>query len=378
MNMKRALIAATLVAVAGAVGHPTAYVTHGSWAAQQVAYYINPVNSDVSQQAAIAAIQTGADAWSLQSNADVQLYYAGLTSSTTLANNGRNEIFFRNEANGSIIASTYWWYDGSGHIVDADMVFYDGGIKFFTGSSGCSGSYAGYIEDTATHEFGHALGLRHSAVTTATMYATITWCSQGGRSLDADDREGIEAIYPAGSTSTPPAAPSSLSATTGSTGAVTLRWADQSSNETGFAVERAVNGGTFSPLAQMGVNATAVTDTNTATSTTYAYRLRAYNGSGYSSYSNQASVTTPAPTSSTAFVLSARPLKQKGTRYADLRWSGSTATQIDVYRNGTRVAVTVNDGAYVDPIGGKGGGSFGYRLCATGTTTCSNTATAAF
>ena len=57
--------------------------------------------------------------------------------------------------------------DGS-QIIDADIVFWDEGFKFFAGTSGCSGGF--YIEDIAAHEFGHALGLGHSTVSGATMY----------------------------------------------------------------------------------------------------------------------------------------------------------------------------------------------------------------
>ncbi len=81
--------------------------------------------------------------------------------------------------------------------IDADIVFYDGGITFFTGSSGCSGGL--YIEDTAAHEFGHALGLGHSSDPDATMYYVTTWCSTSGRSLAPDDLAGVEALYPASS-----------------------------------------------------------------------------------------------------------------------------------------------------------------------------------
>ena len=74
---------------------------------------------------------------------------------------------FRNESSGSAIATTYYWMMGSA-IVDADIVFWDGGFSFFTGNAGCSNGF--YIEDIAAHEFGHVLGLGHSAIPTATMY----------------------------------------------------------------------------------------------------------------------------------------------------------------------------------------------------------------
>ena len=70
----------------------------------------------------------------------------GRTNGTAVSNNGKNEVFFRNVAPGSTVAETYWWADASGHLIDADIMFYDGGITFFTGSIGCSGGL--YIEDT--------------------------------------------------------------------------------------------------------------------------------------------------------------------------------------------------------------------------------------
>jgi len=56
-------------------------------------------------------------------------------------------------------------------------------------------------------------------------------------------------------------------------------------------------------------------------------------------------------------------------RYADLRWSGATGTNVDYFRNGTKVS-TANDGAQRD--GPLAAGSYTYRVCNTGTTTCSS------
>ena len=68
----------------------------------------------------------------------------------------------------------------------------------------------------------------------------------------------------------------------------------------------------------------------------------------------------------------------KGVRYADLSWSGSTASQLDVYRNGARITTVANDSSHTDRIGGKGAGTFRYKLCGAGTTTCSNEAAIIF
>ena len=171
-----------------------------SWAQPVVPYYINPANLDLPTSAIEPAIRAGADAWRLQSGASFAFAFAGYSAQTTNTNDGINLIMFRNAASGSAIATTYTWFSGT-RMIEADMVFWDGGFQFFTGSSGCSNGF--YIEDVATHEFGHALGLGHSTVGSATMYPSISTCSQQSRSLDADDIAAVLALYPA-SIPTPP------------------------------------------------------------------------------------------------------------------------------------------------------------------------------
>jgi hypothetical protein len=53
------------------------------------------------------------------------------------------------------------------------------------------------LQSILTHEAGHFLGLAHTPVTTATMYATYSSGSAAFRMLDPDDVDGICAVYPA-------------------------------------------------------------------------------------------------------------------------------------------------------------------------------------
>jgi hypothetical protein len=79
----------------------------------------------------------------------------------------------------------------------------------------------------------------------------------------------------------------------------TLTWTDNSTNETGFRIERApgLNATTgFAQIAEVGANVTTYVDAGLPNSTSYSYRLRAYNAAGNSGYSNTASGTTPANT----------------------------------------------------------------------------------
>ena len=84
-------------------------------------------------------------------------------------------------------------------------------------------------------------------------------------------------------------APSSLTVGVSSK-TVTLKWTDNSTNENGFYIERAVSAKkpVFSQVGQVGANLTTYSET--VASGTYVYRVRAFNATQTSAYSNQASV----------------------------------------------------------------------------------------
>lgn len=88
---------------------------------------------------------------------------------------------------------------------------------------------------------------------------------------------------------------------------------------------------------------------------------------------------TAAVQAQTGITLSARRYKVRGRRKVDLTWSGLTSHQVDIYRNGARIA-TVPKGAtpYTDSVGKKRRGSYTYRVCEAGTSVCSNDDTVRF
>lgn len=77
---------------------------------------------------------------------------------------------------------------------------------------------------------------------------------------------------------------------------LTLHWADNSTNETGFRLERKVGAsGAFGQLTTVGANTTSYIDSALTAGTTYCYRVSAYNAAGTSPSSNEAcGSTTPA------------------------------------------------------------------------------------
>jgi PKD repeat protein len=109
----------------------------------------------------------------------------------------------------------------------------------------------------------------------------------------------------------------------------------------------------------------------------YDVTLTATNASGSDVETKTGYITVTEPPTG-GITLNVRLYKVKGTRNAELTWSGATSASVDVFRNGAKVMTTANDGAYTDPIGGKGGGSFTYKICEAGTSTCSAEVSASF
>ena len=73
---------------------------------------------------------------------------------------------------------SFWeWKDGPG------------GVNSTPGGTGYD------IQNIATHEIGHALGLDHSQFSSATMWASAAPGSETGRSISSDDQAGVQAVY---------------------------------------------------------------------------------------------------------------------------------------------------------------------------------------
>jgi hypothetical protein len=117
-----------------------------------------------------------------------------------------------------------------------------------------------------------------------------------------------------------PTAPSRLTDTVkGQT--VTLKWTDNSINETGFDVQRYV-GHTLTDLAQVGANVTTFTDSTAPVGNVY-YLVRAFNAAGQSEGTNIVAMTIAAP----AQVLTVIAPKKLGisavsTTQLSINWQG--------------------------------------------------------
>ena len=64
--------------------------------------------------------------------------------------------------------------------------------------------------------------------------------------------------------------------------------------------------------------------------------------------------------------------KLRGVQTADLSWAGATSADVDVLRDGARVATTANDGSFTDSVDQRGPGSHTWQVCESGTQICSD------
>ena len=188
------------------------------------------------------------------------------------------------------------------------------------------------------------------------------------------------------------AAPSGLKATAISGSSIKLAWTDNSSNETGFKIERCKGSGcsSFSQIAVVNAGVGTYTDSGLAANTSYTYQVRAYNGQGNSDYSEKATATTTAnatvpeaPTnlkatanSATSILLSWADNSGNETGFKVERCIGSGCT--DYVQIGT-VSASGASTLSVMNSGLQKGTTYGYRVRsynAAGNSAYSNTASA--
>lgn len=90
-----------------------------------------------------------------------------------------------------------------------------------------------------------------------------------------------------------PIAPTSLSGTAVSTSQINLSWTDNSTNETGFKIERRTGTSNYALVGTVNADVLTFSNLELTAATNYIYRVYSYNAAGNSpTYSNEFSVTT--------------------------------------------------------------------------------------
>jgi hypothetical protein len=154
---------------------------------------------------------------------------------------------------------------------------------------------------TALDQFGQAMATQPTAWTWALAAGSGT-VNTGGMYTAPTSGAGsatVQAVANAlsGSASitygTIPAAPSNLAVTSATRSRVSLSWVDNSTNETGFVIQRSTNGNNWTQVGTVGAGVTTFTDNTVSKNRTYSYRVYAYNSLGNSAYSNTVTGVTP-------------------------------------------------------------------------------------
>lgn len=87
-------------------------------------------------------------------------------------------------------------------------------------------------------------------------------------------------------------APTSLSLSNVEDGSITLTWVDNSDNETGFRIERKLEAGAWEFVTNVAAELETYEDSGLLDFSLYTYRVRAFNATLASDWSNEASATT--------------------------------------------------------------------------------------
>lgn len=181
----------------------TAYTKLGFRWADTVEWRYNPNNQKVSGAAAIGA---GSDAWTgttsacgrtVRSTADDS--YLGsrkqamgvMATGGCGASDGSNMVGWGSLRTGTLAVTCVW--SRSGVAVETDQR-YSTAVDWSAAST-CSGKRFD-LRGVATHEWGHAYGLGHTASTSGlVMKPASTTCETGQRTLGLGDLIGIDALY---------------------------------------------------------------------------------------------------------------------------------------------------------------------------------------
>ena len=222
---------------------------------------------------------------------------------------------------------------------------------------------------------------------------TITALSNYSYAVAATNTSGQSAFTYSPGLATPAGpngAPTGLTAVLQAGPKVHLAWVDHATNETGFSIERSINGGAFAILTTVGPHAStgnvAINDTTVLGGNSYAYRVRAFKLGSNSAYSNTASVVLVAvPAAPTGLTVAVHPNQPRMI----LNWTDNATTEtsfvLERSNNGgafnalVTFAAHTGTGAmtYTDTTATAAGHTYTYRIQAVnagGNSAYSNTA----
>jgi len=166
------------------------------WLTTPVNYVINPANDDgLTEEFVTNAISTSANTWDAATSKQLFGSYVTDPAAYYGTRDYKNAISFGDYSNSGVIAVTSVWYiKSTKQIVEFDMLF---NTDFVWGDATINPALMD-LENIATHELGHSVGLADlysTSCTEVTMYGYSNNGDVAKRTLEQPDITGLQKMY---------------------------------------------------------------------------------------------------------------------------------------------------------------------------------------
>jgi len=167
------------------------------WPSLPVSYVINPENpQNLTQDFVTSAISAAAETWDKETASELfNNTYAVDSGARYGVQDFKNAITFGSYSNANVIAVTSVWFTRVGKkIVEFDMLF---NTNFGWGDATVNPALMD-LQNIATHELGHAVGLSDiysTSCSAVTMYGYSNYGDTKKRTLEQPDIKGLQTMY---------------------------------------------------------------------------------------------------------------------------------------------------------------------------------------
>ncbi len=178
-------------------GSGTCWGTFATWNNSiPVSYVINPTNPQgLSSAFVTSAIYTSVETWDASTSKELFNDIYTINSRARYGRlDGKNSIVFGSASPRTIAVTSTWYYPDTGQIVEFDTKF----NTRYTWGNAESDSRVMDLQNIATHEFGHGVGMDDiydASCIDVTMYGYGDFGETYKRTLDPLDIEGLLSLY---------------------------------------------------------------------------------------------------------------------------------------------------------------------------------------